>query len=381
MIVAGEASGDHHAAAVVREILVREPEWSFEGIGGPELEAAGMEILHRAEEISVVGISEVLSHLPAIFRAMSSVKRRLRTRPPTALLLVDFPDFNLHLAKDAKRLGVPVLYYISPQVWAWRAGRVKVIRERIRKMLVLFPFEERFYSEYGVPVSFTGHPLAGTAQEGPSRTACRSVLSLDPDDPVVALLPGSRLGEIERLLPPMLEAARRVLDVVPKARFVIPAAATLDPGAIEQGVAQSALSGHGADVVAGRYDEVLRAADAALVASGTATLDVALRGIPLVAVYRISRLTHIIAKRFVRTRFTSLVNLVAEREVIPELNQDEFTPENAARCLLEVLGEGESRTKMLEGLAEVRAKLGEAGAYRRAASEILAEIESIDEDE
>lgn len=368
LVVAGEASGDRHAAGLMSEALALDPSLAFAGIGGPRLRAAGMEILYDAAEISVVGIAEVLERLPAIRRAFRTIRERLESRPPAALLLVDFPDFNLALAKHAARLGVPVVYFISPQLWAWRARRVHQIKKRVRRMLVFFPFEESFYREHDVPVTFVGHPLADCTGRGRPVADARRRLGLPPAGPVFGLLPGSRPGEIARHLEPMLATARAVLAEEPRAAFLIPIAETVDSGPVFEATSRTGLP-----VVAlrGAFDPIVEACDAAVVASGTATLEVAVRGVPPVVVYRTSRTTYMLGRIALRVPYISLVNLLADRALVPELVQDAFTPEAAAREMLRLGRPGPDRDSVLAGLEEVRRKLGAPGAYKRAARALL----------
>ncbi|MDQ7005974.1 MAG: lipid-A-disaccharide synthase [Acidobacteriota bacterium] len=371
MVIAGEASGDAHAAGLVRQARLLDPSLRFEGTGGDGLEAEGVRLFHRVERLSVVGITEVFARLPALRAALGDLRRRLRESPPDLLLLVDFPDFNLMLARTARRLGVPVLYYISPQLWAWRRRRVKILEKLVRRMIVFFPFEESFYRDHGVPVSFVGHPLADDHRHHPDAAAARRALGIEPEGEVLGLLPGSRPGELRRHLAPMLEAGRLLRDRRPHTRFVLPLAAGLDAEAVTARVAASALP---VKVVAGDFAAAVEACDGALVASGTASLEVAVRGVPEVVVYRTSWLTATVGRMALDIDHVSLVNLVAGREVVPELLQERFTARRAAAALLPLLDEGPARRAMLEGLADVRRRLGEPGAYRRAAQVLIGEL-------
>lgn len=368
LVVAGEASGDKHAAGMIAAARALDPGLRFAGIGGPRMRAAGVEILFEAAEISVVGISEVIERLPAIRRALRTIKARLSERKPAALLLIDFPDFNLTVAKHAARLGVPVVYFISPQVWAWRARRVHQIRQRVRRMLVLFPFEEAFYRAHGVNVTFVGHPLADYEGREYSVSDARRRLGLPTAGPVYGLLPGSRAGEIARHLQPMIDAAHLIAAHQPRAAFLIPVAETVDSGTIFEATSRSGLP-----IVAlqSAFDPIVEALDAAIVASGTATLEVAVRGVPPVVVYRTSRTTYWLGRMALRVPFISLVNLLAERALVPELIQDAFTPEAAAAEAMRLGTHGPERDRVIAGLAGVRAKLGAPGAYDRAAAALL----------
>ncbi len=323
-----------------------------------------------------MGISEVRERLPAIRRALAEIKRRLREDRPDVLLLVDFPDFNLHVAGVARQLGIPVVYFVSPQIWAWRARRIKQIKQRVTRKIVLFPFEQEFYAREGVPVTFAGHPLADHVAHPLEAGEARRRLGLDPGGPVFGLLPGSRSGELARMLEPMLDTARLVLEAQPGAAFLIPVASTVDPEPVHEAAARSGLP-----VVALRnaFDEIAQACDSALVASGTATLELAVRGVPPVVVYRTSRTTYLIGRMAVRVPFISLVNLIAERELVPELIQEDFTPQRAAAELVRLGCPGDARQDLLEGLREVRARLGPPGAYARAAAAMVEVLDAAKE--
>lgn len=372
MIVAGEASGDRHGAGLVRQALALAPELRFEGVGGGHLERAGVHLHHHAKELAVVGFSEVLAHLPEIRGALKDLRRQLREDPPAALVLVDFPDFNLMLAKTAAQVGVPVVYFISPQLWAWRKGRIKQIRRRVRRMIVLFPFEEQFYREQGVAVTFSGHPLAEAAGARVPTAEARRVLELPQEGLVIGLLPGSRRSEIGRHLGPMLEAAARIAQLQPGTEFVVPVAETLERGLLLPAVERARAP---VKLIEGDFERAVDACDAAIVASGTATLEVAIREVPPVVVYRTSPLTWWIGTMAVRVPHVSLVNLVAERELVPELLQRAFTPERTAAAVLELALPGARREQVLEGLRDVRRRLGNPGAYRRAAGALIEVLE------
>jgi lipid-A-disaccharide synthase len=322
--------------------------------------------------LSVVGISEVLSRLPALRRVFRDLKTRLLEDPPDLLLLVDFPDFNLKLGGVANRAGVPVVYFISPQVWAWRPGRVKLIRRVVRRMIVFFPFEEAFYREHGVPVSYVGHPLVDRIGQRVDVADARRRLGLSTRAPVIGLLPGSRPGEIVRHLEPMLRTASHVLESEPETSFLVPVAESLPAGMVEEPCTRSGLP---VVPLRGAFAGQIDACDAALAASGTATLEVALRSVPPVVVYRTSWLTYAIGRMAVRVPHVSLVNLVAERRLVPELIQRDFDPEVAARHLLDLVRDGPRRDEVLAGLGEIRERLGEGGSYTRAAEALIAEID------
>lgn len=369
MIVAGEASGDLHGAHLVRAMLALDPRLRFCGMGGRELRSAGVEVLADAAKMAVVGAVEVLSHLGDILRARRALIERLRTRRPALLILIDYPDFNLLLARQAKQFGIPVFYYISPQIWAWRSGRVRTIKRLVDKMAVILPFEPAFYARHGMQVDFVGHPLLDSVKPGLSPDAFRNRHSIEPGRTLVGLLPGSRRKEIAALLPAFLAAAGHIARDVPQVTFLLPQAPT---------ISRALLDEHGLTAWQKRLDirvitedryAMMAACDAALAASGTAVLELAILGVPAVAAYRVSPHTYWLGRLLIRgLRFFSLVNLIAERDVIPELLQDAANPGQLAHNLLAMLHDNDKRQTMLEGLEEVRRRLGGPGASERAAA-------------
>ncbi|MBL8955895.1 MAG: lipid-A-disaccharide synthase [Myxococcaceae bacterium] len=362
LVVAGEASGDRHAADVVAALKVRRPGLRFFGMGGERLKAEGVELVHGSHEISVMGITEVLPKLPRILTVLSDLADAARARRPAAALLVDVPDFNLRLAKRLKALGVPVAWYISPMVWAWRPGRVKTIAERVDRMLCILPFEEDFYRGRGSQVAarYVGNPVVEQVPAPADPAHFRRALGLPLEGRLLALLPGSRRSEISRILPTLVAAARRIGEAV-----VVPVAPGLDRASIE-----AAFAGVKAWFVEGRAAEVVGASDVAVVASGTATLEAGLMQRPLVVVYRLAPVSYLVGKAMVKLPHFSLVNLLAGRGVVPELLQGAFTPEAVASHVAE-LWSGPARDVQLKGLEEVRSKLGGPGAAGRAADAVL----------
>ncbi|MCL4874106.1 lipid-A-disaccharide synthase [bacterium] len=375
LMVSGEESGDLHGAALIRALKKLVPGGlNVAGMGGWRMKEEGLVGLD-SREVSVVGVVEVASRLPRILKSMSTLKRQLRGERFDAVVLIDFPDFNLRIAKEARRLGVPVIYYISPQVWAWRKGRLKKIARLVNKMLVVFPFEYYIYREAGVDVEYVGHPLADTVRCDLTREEARATLGLEDRDRVVSLLPGSRTGEVKRLISPMAGAARIISEKLDgKAVFLLPAARS-----IEDGLFNAALKDGKADIriVRGRMYEALRASDAAVVASGTATLETALIGTPMVIVYKMAPVSYGIARALVKIPHAGLPNIVAEREVVPELLQDEASPENIAGEVLSML-EGPRREEMLRGYDQIRKSLGRGGAAEKAARAIYNLITNLD---
>jgi lipid-A-disaccharide synthase len=368
LIVAGEASADLHAARALAELRLLRPGVHAFGVGGPRLREQGLEVLAPAEEISVMGLAEVLPRIPRILSILSQLARAADARRPKAALLVDLPDFNLRLAKKLKALGIPVVYYVSPQVWAWRQGRAKKIARVVDRMLCILPFEPRCYEGTGLAARFVGHPFAEKPAPGTKETY-RAALGLPAARTTVALVPGSRPSELARIFPPMLEAAERIRAAHPDAQFVVPVAATLPRGAVEPYLA--AHPGVEVTLVDGRTDEAVGASDAAIVKSGTATLESALMLRPMIVVYRVAWLTYLVGRLLVKIAHFSLVNILAGRRVVPELLQREASPARMAAEIELLLGDRGVREAQLAGLREVRASLGEPGAPRRVAETIV----------
>jgi len=366
-VVATEASADLHAARALEELRLLRPDLAAFGMGGPKLAAAGLECLHRAEEMSVMGLAEVLPKIPVILRILGDLARAAAERRPKVALLVDSPDFNLRLAERLKKLGVKVVYYVSPTVWAWRRGRVKKIARVVDRMLCILPFEEPFYAGTGVSARFVGHPFAERALPR-SAEAYRAELQLPPRRTTVALVPGSRRSEVKRIFPAMLEAAERLRRRHPDAQFVVPVAPGLPAAALEEHLAAHRTLE--VRLVPGRADAVVGASDAALVKSGTSVLEAALMLRPMVAVYKLSWISYWVARLLVRLTHFTLVNLLAGRAVVPELLQAQASPERMADELERLLSDPAAREEQLTGLREVRRSLGEPGAPRRVAEEV-----------
>jgi lipid-A-disaccharide synthase len=367
LIVAGEASADLHAARALEELARLRPGVHAFGVGGPRLRAAGLEVLAPAEEISVMGIAEVLPRLPRILSILRTLARAAAERRPRAALLVDLPDFNLRLASRLKALGIPVVYYVSPTIWAWRQGRARKIAKVVDRMLCILPFEARFYEGTGVRARFVGHPFAERPPPAPPETY-RAELGLSASRTTVAMVPGSRPAELSRIFPAMLEAAERIRAVRPDAQFVIPVAPTLARADLEPYL--GAHRGLDVTLVDGRTEAVVGASDAALVKSGTSTLETAVMLRPMVVVYKLSWLSYLVARLLVRIAHFALVNILAGRRVVPELLQCEASPKRMAAEIERLLGDRAAREEQLVALREVRASLGEPGAPRRVAEEV-----------
>ncbi len=369
MIIAGEASGDLHGARLVQAMREQEPGLVFCGMGSREMVAAGVEILFDAGKIAVVGLLEVLTHFPDIFSAMKILKRRMREDRPDLLILIDFPDFNLMLAKKAKKLGIPVFYYISPQVWAWRTGRVKTIGQLIDTMGVILPFEESFYSSRGVTAHYVGHPLLDSVKVTTNReTFCRTH-AIDPEHKLVGLLPGSRRKEISALLPDLLASAKRLVGKYEhEFVFLLPVASTITEEELwNNGLGDYSELINIKLIREDRYD-MMAACDAVVAASGTVTLELAILGVPMVVVYRLSPQTYLLGRLLAKhMQFFSLVNLIAERSIVTELLQEEVNPGKIEAELARLLFDDNSRNEMQMGLDEVLSKLGQPGASHQAA--------------
>ncbi len=368
LVVAGEASGDAHGADVVRALKAMRPELTFFGMGGPKLEAAGVETLFGSHEISVMGIAEVLPKIPRIWKVLGALEAAAKERMPAVALLIDVPDFNQRLAARIKPLGVPVVSYVAPMAWAWREGRTKTIAQRTDELCCILPFEEAFFRERGVNATYVGSPVLEQVPPQAPAEHFRKALGLAIDRPVFAVLPGSRRSEIGRLGTLMREVAAELVKREPTLQVVVPVA----PGLPEAFVRQ-AFEGIEVTLIAGRAAEVVGASDVALVASGTATLEAGLMRRPFVIIYRVSLLTYAVGRAMVRLPFFGLVNLLAGRRVVPELLQGEVTVPKVVEALEKV--RGPEREVCLSGLDEVRAKLGAPGAARRVAERVLAYVD------
>ena len=366
LLSAGEASGEMYAARLAVALRQREDLALF-GMGGPRMRAAGVETVTDYSEVAVVGITEVLRHLPSLLRAMQRLVSEAARRKPPVAILTDFPGFHLRLARKLLPCGIRNVYFVCPQFWAWRPWRVNIVRRRFALALCIFPFEEKFFGDAGMPVEFIGHPLVGAVRATQSREEfCRSN-GLNAAQPVVTLLPGSRSGEMARHLPVLREACALIRESVPAAQFVLAAAPESDAGALCRGWPPE----FPLRVVQGQTYDALAAADAAIVSSGTATVEAALLDAPMVVIYRVSALTALLARLLVRTPFFSMVNLIAGRRVVPELIQKDFTAQRVAQEVLRLLQQEAARAELRRGLAEVRERLGPPGAIERAADAIV----------
>jgi len=372
LLSCGEPSGDLYAAELLRHLRVSDPDLAAFGLGGDRLGQQGLRAVAHVRELAVMGLLEVVSSLRRIRRVFHRLIQEAEREPPDLAVLVDYPDFNLRLARELHRRRIPVVYYVSPQIWAWRPRRMQTIRKTVARMIVIFPFEEPLYREAGVPVTHVGHPLIDLVRPAPDARAFLSGLGLDPARPVVAILPGSRPQEVAHNLPPLVGAVEILASRRPDLQFVVALAPSLEPGPMT--VRPRGIPVH---AVVGQTHAVLGAASLALVASGTATVEAALLETPMVVVYRLSPLTYYLGRPFVRVRQFAMVNLIAGRPVVPEAIQAEFTPERVASEALAILEDPDRAARMRADLAEVRRRLGEPGGSARAAEVVRGLLQEV----
>lgn len=368
MMIAGEASGDAHGAGVIRELKLRQPDIRITGMGGEKMQNEGMNILHHVREMSFMGFLEVVKHLPLIRRVEKDLERELRTRRPDVVVFIDYPGFNLRFARTVKRLGIKSFYYISPQVWAWKKGRVKKIKALIDKMLVVFPFEVPIYNNAHVPVQFVGHPIVEEMQQTLSREEFCVKYRLDPKKKFIAVIPGSRKQEIESLFSSMLHAAGAIAGSERSTEVLVAVAPNLSEELYHGGSTPDAPVRY----IQHATHEIMKYAEFAFVTSGTATLETACSETPMVVVYKTSAITYWIARFFVNIKNIALVNIVAEKTVVPEIIQHDVTVDRLVREARSILASPERILTMKLQLREVKEKLGGAGAARNVAEAILA---------
>lgn len=366
LVVAGESSGDKYGAALLHAFEPLAPGTTAFGIGGPRLRAAGLESLHSLEDLAVVGLAEVVTRIPRLRRMLSGLAREARARRPAAAVLIDAPDFNLRLAPRLRAAGIPVLYYVSPTVWAWRRGRLRTIARSVDKMLLIFPFEREIYAARGIPHAYVGHPLLDKIRPAAARGEFARTHGLDPERPIVAILPGSRRGEVAAHLK-VLVAAARDLRAEPGAQFALVRAETIETGLLAD--AAAAVGPDGCAVTDAAYD-AMAAADLVISACGTANLEAAVLGTPLIAFYRVSPLTYALARPFVRIRDYSIVNILAGRPIIPELIQSGFTAAAVARTARRLLASPAALAEMTAGFDRIRETLAIDDPSGRAAREL-----------
>jgi len=364
LIVAGEASGDLHASHLVKAMLEMEPGLQFYGMGGEKLKEAGALILSDISELSVMGITEVVSHLGRIYRVFKRLEKFLKNDQPDLIILIDYPDFNLRLAKAAKRYNIPVLYYISPQIWAWRTSRIKKIGKLVNKMIVVFPFELSLYEREGIDVSFVGHPLLDIVKVKKSREENIKRFGLDEQKITIGLMPGSRLSEAKKILPPMIESAQQLSRQFGNLQFILPVAPGLKKEEIVRLTEDTDLTITIAD---DSIYEVIDISYLVIVASGTATLETALLSTPMVIIYKMSPLTYLVGRKLVKVDHIGMANIIAGKKVVPELIQNEATAERITLEATRMLEDSLYHQSICEELASTNKKLGKPGASKRAA--------------
>lgn len=367
--MAGEASGDLHAANLVKEIKSLDANVRFLGMGGKSLAKEGVELLYDAAKLSVVGLAEVFSHLKDIRKARTLLISALKDWQPDLLILIDFPDFNLSLARKAKKLSIPVFYYISPQVWAWRSGRIKTIAKLVDKMVVILPFEKQFYKLHHMEVDFFGHPLVDHVKTRVSAEAFRQQHGIKKEQTLIGILPGSRKKEISSILPLFLQAAREIYKRHPEATFVIPMAPSLS---IEEFKCPE-LERHDLpiEIIPDDRYSLMAACDLVMAASGTVTLELAILNVPMIVAYQISSLTYFLGRKLIKVKYASLVNLVADKEVVEELIQKDFTLGKIKKAIERIWPGTKIHTEMKKQLQNVSDMLGKPGASRRTAEQVM----------
>lgn len=366
LVVAGENSGEKYGASLIREFKKNNPSTEFFGIGGHLMEEEGVDLLYSIHDLSVVGVFEILTHLPRLKRIFSSVKHEVERRKPAAAVLIDSPDFNLRLVKSIKKLKIPVLYYISPTVWAWRKGRLNTIKKYVDKMLLIFPFEEEIYQQNGIPAAYIGHPLLERMNMSISRAEFFQKYNLSHDKKTICLLPGSRKTEIKYHMPNLTSAVQKIIEEW-EIQFVLPLAENLDVTFLK-----SFLPADMDNIKILTEDrlEGMAYSDLILSSCGTANLEAALLGVPFIAYYRISPLTYSLGIPFVRTRTYSIVNILSGTTIVPELIQKRFTPDNIVRETRKILQSEETRARMKKQFQNIRESLGGQNASQNAAQEL-----------
>ncbi len=369
LIVTGEASGDLHGANLAKAIWMLDPKAEVVGIGGAAMRAAGVTLVPGVPHIDVMGLIG-LTAVRAIIRRIRAIRRVLRAESWDLVVLIDNPGLNFHFARVAKAAGLRVLYYIAPQIWAWRPRRIKWIQRRVDHVVVILPFEAEIYHRAGVRCTFVGHPLLDAVAPQYDRSALRRRFGVEESVPVIGLLPGSRVTELKMLLPVLLETAANLAVSEPKTQFILAQASSIDDNLLQSLLAHSSVP---IRVARDQASEVMAASDVLLIASGTATLQAAVVGIPMVLLYKTTRLTYRLARWLIRVKWIGLVNLVAGRSIVPEILQDEATAERLSQEVRRLLSDAKAYNDMRQGLKEVRLSLGEPGASRRAAQVVLAE--------
>jgi lipid-A-disaccharide synthase len=375
MIVAGERSGDIYGAGLARALQARLPGVEVFGCGGESMRQAGVDTAVDSHHIAIAGITEVVAGIPRVYRAFHKLLEEVDRRQPQLAILIDFPEFNLRMARQLKKRRIPVVYFVSPQVWAWRKRRVQKLKDRVAKMIVIFDFEEEIYKQAGMPVEYVGHPLVDMVRPHLTRQEFFAKVGLDPSILTVALLPGSRQKEVIANLPVMLDAATR-LALNRKLQFVVAVAPTIDPHWLETTLLECYVGRATVRTAIHSTYDAMQHSEVAVVASGTATLEAALRERPMVVVYRVSALTWLVGKLLVNVPYYCMVNILAKKELVPELMQHDFNATNVAARVEYLLDHPEAREEMVRGFQALRLRLGRGGAIERAADAIVGVLQS-----
>src|SRR5512139_2587487 len=369
-MVAGEASGDLLGSHLMEALKQRMPNVQFVGIGGPKMQSAGMEVLYPMEKLAVMGYIEVLRHYREIVGIRRSLREKFIANPPDLFIGIDAPDFNLDLELTLKQRGIPTVHYVSPSIWAWRGERIHKIKRAVSQMLTLFPFEAPLYEKAGVPVTYVGHPLADMLPEVPNRLAMREQMRIQPQQKVIAMLPGSRQSEVRQLARIYIDTARLILQKMPDAQFLVPLASRETRNIFEEAIWFAEARELPITLLFGHSHDAMIAADGVVIASGTATLEAALLKRPMVITYRMPKLTYWLMKRKKYLPYVGLPNIIAGKFIVPELLQDDATPENLAQALLNLIGNKKAVAELEEKFADMHVNLKQ-GTAERAAEAIL----------
>jgi len=369
LMIAGEASGDLHGSHLVKEMLALDRSLQFYGVGGEKMRNEGVALIADTKEMAVVGITEVILKLKSIYQIYRKLKNSLTANSPSLVILIDYPDFNLRFAREAKKKNIPIVYYISPQIWAWRKGRIKKIGRLIKKMIVIFPFEKKIYEEANIDVDFVGHPLLDSIRSQFSREEAFQKFSLISGVTTIGLLPGSRMNEVKHHLHPMIEAIPLISKQINPVQFIIPVAPGLDLGEVQNLVGSS--KHENIRVVENNIYDVMRISDVVIVASGTATVEAAIMGAPMIVVYRVSPLTYLLGKLLIKVKNIGMVNIIAGKTVVPELIQKDVTPDKIASAVLQILKNPSKQEEIKKELRSLKEKIGNPGASSRAAQIII----------
>jgi len=376
MIIAGEVSGDFHGARLIAEIKKRGVSVNFFGVGGDMMRKEGVELAHDLRDLAVLGAVEIIKHYPQIKKIFYEMLALAIERKPDAVILIDYPGFNIRFARQLKKHNIPVIYYISPQIWAWGQHRKKIIAGCVDKMLTFFEFEKKFYSDTSLDVDFVGHPLIDTLKIDVSRDEFIKNNNLSPDKPIIGILPGSRKNEILKLLPIMLESAKIIGENNRDVQFILPEGESVPKDIFRNIVAQSDIIGKiGIRVIDKQVHDTMAHSDIVLVASGTATLETACFETPMVIIYKVSFITSILARIVIKIPYIGLVNVVAGKKIVPEFLQYDAKPEKIAEYVLDLIGKKDKLEKIKTDLSEVRRKLGKPGAVARAAESVMRFLE------